>query len=96
MGLMGCPLSFSRLMNMAMQGLKNVFTYINNILVHSLEMSDHLQQVEATLQQLRQHNLKLNLNKCMFAVQQVSYLWHMLMVKGIKLGIDKARAIKKA
>jgi hypothetical protein len=35
-------------------------------------------------------------NKCTFAAQQVSYLGHTLMSKGIKPGIDKVRAIKEA
>jgi hypothetical protein len=95
-GFMDCPVSFLRFMDMAMWGLTNVLTYINNILVHSPEMSDHLQHEEATLQWLRQHNLQLNLNKCMFIAQKVSYLGHMLMAKGIKPGINKARAIKEA
>jgi hypothetical protein len=96
MGLMGCLASFSRLMDTAMWGPTNVLTYINYVLVHSPEMADHLLHVEATLQRLWQYNLKLNFNKCTFAAQQVCYLGHTLTTKGIKPGINKARAIKKA
>jgi hypothetical protein len=59
-------------------------------------MSDPLLHMEATLQWLWQHNLKLKLNKCMFTAQQISYLGHMLMAMGIKPGIDKAMVIKEA
>jgi hypothetical protein len=87
MGFMGCLALFSRLMDKVMLGLKNILTYINNVLVHSPEMSDHLQHMEAALQWLRQNNLKLNLNNCMFAAQKVSYLGHILIIgKGDQVG----------
>jgi hypothetical protein len=49
MGLMGCPTSFSRLMDTAMRGLQNVLTYIDDVLIHSDLLDGHLGQVEAAL-----------------------------------------------
>jgi hypothetical protein len=47
MGLISCPASFSGLMDMVMWGLKNVLT-IDDILVHSPDMPDHLTSVRWT------------------------------------------------
>jgi hypothetical protein len=77
-------MSFSRLMDTAMRGLQNVLTYIDDVLIHSNTLDSHLQHMEAALKRLRQHNLKLNLLKCTFVTQQVSYLGHTLTAKGVK------------
>jgi hypothetical protein len=45
-GLMGFPMYFSRLMDMAIRGLQNVLTYIDDILIHSDTLDSHLQNVE--------------------------------------------------
>ena len=43
MGLMGCPASFARLMDMVMRNLPNVITYIDNVLILSGTDELHLQ-----------------------------------------------------
>ncbi len=42
------------------------------------------------------HNLKINLNKCFFGNEEVSYLGFMLTPAGIKLVKNKLKAIKDA
>jgi hypothetical protein len=46
MGLLSCPASFQRLVEMAMKGLVNVIVYIDGILLHSQNHFDHKQQLE--------------------------------------------------
>jgi putative transposase len=41
MGLLGCPASFQRLVEMAMKGLVNVIVYIGDILLHSKNHFEH-------------------------------------------------------
>jgi hypothetical protein len=45
MGLLGCPASFQRLVEMAMKGLVNMTMYIDDILLHSKTHFDHKQQL---------------------------------------------------
>jgi hypothetical protein len=63
MGLLGCPASFQRLMETVVNSISNVIVYIDDLLVHS-----------ATHEQLVQHNIKINLQKCVFGSKEVSYL----------------------
>ena len=96
MGLTGCPASFSRLMDKVMQGLDNVLTYIDDVLVHSANVPAHLRHLEEAFDRLGHHGLKLNLPKCTFAAEEVPYLGHVLTKYGVRPGADKSKAIREA
>ena len=64
MGLLGCPASFQRLVELAMQGLINVIVYIDDILLHSKTHEEHRSQLKKLFNRLRNTNLKVNLKKC--------------------------------
>jgi hypothetical protein len=46
MGLLGCPASFQRLVEMAMKGLINVIVYIDDLLLHSKTHTEHREQLD--------------------------------------------------
>jgi Reverse transcriptase (RNA-dependent DNA polymerase) len=96
MGLLGCPASFQRLMEQVLQGLQNVLIYINDVLIHTDTHERHLEALEQVLLRLHQNHLKINLDKCLFGDQQVSYLKFTLTPQGIKPGEVKLRAIKNS
>jgi len=93
MGLTGCPASFARLMDMVMKDLPNVITYIDDILIHTPNHAAQVRTLEAALLRLRQHNLKVNLHKCILGSTSVPYLGHRLTAMGIQPGIDKTQAL---
>lgn len=93
MGLTGCPSSFSRLIEIAMRGLGNVAGYVDDLLVYSMNHSQHLTHLRAVLMRLRDHGLKLNLKKCEFGATETAYLGHTLTPDGIIPGLDKTKAI---
>ena len=93
MGLTGCPASFSRLIEICMQDLANVSCYIDDILAYSKSHPEHLIHLRKVLQRLREHGLKLNLDKCEFGMSEVPYLGHTLTPDGVRPGKDKTAAI---
>ena len=96
MGLLGCPASFQRLVEAVVQGLKNILVYIDDLLVHSSSHPEHLKQLDSLFERLKQHNLKINLKKCLFGSTSVSYLGFQLTPQGIKPGKDKLKAVGAA
>ena len=96
MGLLGCPASFQRLMETVVNGISNVIVYIDDLLVHSATHEEHLTTLDKVLKRLVQHNIKLNLQKCVFGSKEVSYLGFRLTEEGIKPGTDKLKAVKNA
>jgi RNase H-like domain found in reverse transcriptase/Reverse transcriptase (RNA-dependent DNA polymerase) len=79
-----------------LQNISNVIVYIDDLLVHTQNHEDHVKVLEQVLQCLHSHNLKINLEKCFFGNQEVSYLGFTLTPEGIKPGKNKQKAIKDA
>ena len=94
MGLLGCPASFQRLVELVMHNITNLIIYIDDLLVHTADHETHLQTLEKVFIRLRQHNLKVNLKKCVFGDQNVAYLGFRLTPQGIKPGQDKLKAVR--
>jgi hypothetical protein len=84
MGLLGCPASFQRLMEQVLRGLRHILIYIDEVLIHTDTHEKHLEALEQVLMRLHQYHLKINLDKCLFGDQQVSYFGFTLTPEGIK------------
>ena len=95
MGLHGSSSSFARLMDLVMAGLKNVVTYIDDVICFSKNHDDHLIVLQETFDRLRKYNLKLNPRKCDFGAKEVDYLGFKLGEFGIRPGDEKTQAIEQ-
>jgi hypothetical protein len=96
MGLLGCPASFQRLMETVVNKISNMIVYIDDLLVHSASHEEHIATFGHVLGCLVQHNIKINLQKCVFGSKEVSYLGFRLTEEGIKPGTDKLKAVRNA
>ncbi len=96
MGSLGCPASFQRLMETVVRNIKNVLVYMDDLLVHTASHEEHLVVLEKVFERLHTNHLKVNLEKCVFGNQEVTYLGFTLTPEGIKLGQNKLQAIRDA
>ncbi len=83
-------------MEQVLRGLGHILIYIDDVLIHTDTHEKHLEALEQVLMRLHQHHLKINLDKCLFGDQQVSYLGFTLTPEGIKPGEAKLKTIRKA
>jgi hypothetical protein len=95
-GTAGVPSQFSMTHGNGVKRHKNVLVYIDNLLVHTASHEHHLEVLEKVFEWLHKNHLKVNLEKCVFGNQEVSYLGFTLTPKGIKPGRNKLQAIKDA
>ena len=58
--------------------------YLDDILVASLTVEEHLDYLQKVFQRLRETGLCLKPSKCMFATGEVEYLGHTLIPEGVK------------
>ena len=72
---------------------QNVEVYVDDMLVKSLDEGKHVDDLEETLDTLRQYNMKLNPNKCAFGVSSGKFLGFMVSYRRIKANPDKIQAI---
>ena len=67
---------------------------MENFLLYSRSIDEHIQRLEVILSRLRQHNLKLEPSKCMLFRKSVKFLGHVLSADGVKTDADKIRAVQ--
>ena len=94
-GLKNAGATYQRLMNkmFARQIGRNVQVYVDNMLVKSLRKDNNLGDLQETFNTLREYNMKLNPNKCVFRAIVGKFLGFMVSQWGIKINPEKIRAI---
>ena len=74
---------------------KSVEVYIDDMVVKSKLVSDHLADLTNIFEILREHKLCLNASKCSFGVGSGNFLGYMVTHKGIKVNLDQIKAINR-
>ncbi|KAK3510177.1 hypothetical protein QTP70_026766 [Hemibagrus guttatus] len=94
-GLTNAPAVFQALINGVFQDLlgKGVIAYIDNILVYSASMEDHVRQVREVLARLQRHHLYVNLETCEFHQTTVTFLGYVISRQGVEMDVGKVRAV---
>ena len=77
-GCKNAPACFQRLMNKVIQGIPKVSCYLDDIIVYSDTLEEHLEQLTQLLTALRSANLVVNLAKSEFVKGSVEYLGHVV------------------
>ena len=72
---------------------KNIEIYINDMVVKSKMISEHLGDLRAIFEVLRNYKLRLNASKCSFGVGSGKFLGYMVTHRGIEVNPDKIKAI---
>ena len=96
-GLSNNPSTFSRIMQYVLQDLnwRICVNYIDDIIVYSKTLEDHLMHLKIIFDRLNQHNLKLNPKKCNFAKTKIDFLGHTISADGIRPNNDKVKVIQQ-
>ena len=94
-GLTNAPATFMHLMHQIFREQLDDFIiiFLDDILVYSKNLQDHVTHVRRTLQILRQHKLYAKVPKCAFFQHQVEYLGHVVTAAGISPDPAKVQAV---
>lgn len=85
-GLKGAPATFQRLMNRVLNGINGsrAFVYLDDIIVISTTLKEHITRLREVFDRLRKFNLQLQPPKCEFLRNEVNYLGHVITENGVK------------
>ena len=72
---------------------KNIEIYIDDMVVKSKMVSEHLGDLRAIFEILRKYKLRLNASKCLFGVGSGKFLGYMVTHRGIEVNPDQIKAI---
>ncbi|KAK3506397.1 hypothetical protein QTP70_001791 [Hemibagrus guttatus] len=94
-GLTNAPAVFQALINEVFRDLlgRSVIAYIDDILVYSASMEEHVIQVREVLARLQQHHLYVKLEKCEFHCSQVTFLGYVISHQGVEMDAVKVQAV---
>jgi hypothetical protein len=94
-GLKNAGSTFSRLTKMVLESQvgRNIFTYVDDIVVTRKNKEDHLVDLAETFANMWDARLRLNPEKCVFEVRQGKILGYLVSHRGIKANPTKIQAI---
>ena len=92
-GLTNAPATFQCIMNEVLQPFLRQFVlvFLDDILIYSKSLEDHLQHLQQVLETLRQHQLYLKASKCSFAQHSLEYLGHIISDQGVSTDHTKTQ-----
>lgn len=96
-GLKNAPSTFQRLMNTVLSGLQGLhcYIYLDDCIIYSQNLQDHIEKLKLVFDKLRQFNLKLQPDKCEFLRREVTYLGHIITDKGVSPNPEKVKAVSQ-
>lgn len=94
-GLKTAPATFQRAMDNVLRGLQGIhcLVYLDDILIYSNGLQQHLEKLRAVFDRLRLTNLKVQLDKSEFLRKEVQYLGHTLTKDGLRPNNDKIQVV---
>ena len=94
-GVTNAPSTFQRMMNMLFKDEldKFVLVYLDDILIFSKTLEDHIQHIKQALEKLKEAKLYARLHKCAFFQERVEYLGFDVSYQGIQPSPEKVRTI---
>ncbi|CAF3952238.1 unnamed protein product [Rotaria sp. Silwood1] len=94
-GIKNGPPTFQRIINKLLGHLQwhCALAYIDDIIIYSNSMSEHLHHLEQVLSLLHHANFRLNASKCEFVQTRIQFLGHIINEEGIAPTPEKVRAI---
>ncbi|GBG81892.1 hypothetical protein CBR_g34075 [Chara braunii] len=96
-GLTNAPTTFQAAMTNEFRAMLDrfVLVYLDDILVYSRTLEDHLGHLPRVLETLHRAKYKANRDKCEFVRQELEYLGHFITPEGISPLSDKIQAIQE-
>ena len=92
-GLKNAAQAFQRLMDTVTSGLPGVFVYLDDVLIASATVKQHLQHLRQLCAALKQFGLVVNSEKCVLGAEQLEFLGHKVSRHGIEPLREKVAAI---
>lgn len=96
-GLKNAPATFQRLMNDILRDYinKTCVVYLDDILIFSTSLQEHLRAITNIFKVLESHKLKVQIDKCAFMKKETAFLGHVITKDGLKPNPDKVDVIQK-
>ena len=95
-GLSNAPATYQRLMEQCLGDLnmKICAIYLDDLIIFSNSLEQHLERLDTVLRRLKECNLKLSPNKCKFLQTKVRYVGHIVSENGVEACPEKLEKVR--
>jgi len=95
-GLVTAPATFQTMMNKILREFLDhgVVVYLDDILIYSENMEDHIKLVQKVLDGLEQHDLAVSLKKSVFHQEEVEFLGYIVKTSGVTMSDRKVKRVQ--
>ena len=96
-GLVNALATFERMMNLILSEFldQGVVVYLDDIMIYSDNIEDHIKLVQKVLDNLEQHDLAVPLKKLVFPKEQVESLGYIVKTTGVTMSDRKVKSIRE-
>lgn len=96
-GLCNAPATFQRLMNTVFRDdlFQTMLCYLDDILIFGRSIQETLERLDTILKKLRHYGLKIEIRKCQFFQEEVTYLGHRVSANGIATDPEKIKVVSQ-
>ena len=94
-GLRNAGQTFQRFMNTVFQGLDMAFTFVDDVLIASDDITTHLEDIEAVLERLKQYGLRCSITKCKWMKNEIKFLGFSITAESLQPKAVKVEAIQR-
>ncbi len=94
-GLSNTPAVFQALVNDVLRDMVDqlIYVYLDDILIFSHFLQEHVQHVRRVLQRLLENGLLVKAEKCVFHAQSLPFLGYIVSAEGVRMDSDKVQAV---
>jgi len=95
-GLVKAPATFQTMMNQILREFLDhgVVVYLDDILIYSKNMDDHIKLVQKALDRLQQHDLAVSLKKSVSHQEEVKFLGYIVKTSGVTMSDRKVKSVQ--
>lgn len=94
-GITCAPEMFQKLMEQILSGCDGVLIFLDDIVVHAPDKELHDTRLRKVMNRLREYNVLLNREKCVFAVSQIRFIGHIFTASGVTPIHDHLAAVRE-
>ncbi len=96
-GLTNAPATFQAMMNKVLEGYTDRFVanLLDDILIYSASMEEHVDHLKQVLQRLREHHLYAKSSKCEFVKKELEFVGYNISAEGLKPTPTKVKAVQE-
>lgn len=92
-GIASAPAIWQRAIDTVLQGIPGVQSYLDDLIISGKDEQSVLQTLDIVLARLADANLCVNVDKCVFMVEQVEYCGHLITAEGLQPTEEKVYAV---